>query len=134
MSQLGVGVMINMLSSEDSGEAFRASVGKTIASVALEDDALRFVFADGSRMHMSDEGQSCCEHRYMSTDDNLADFAGAKLLGAEIKQAEGKDGEYGDVHEIQFLEIKTDKGSFTMSSHNEHNGYYGGFYIASRSG
>ena len=37
-----------------------------------------------------------------------------------------------DCHEVQFLEVKTSKGSFTMSSHNEHNGYYGGFSIEVR--
>ena len=34
-----------------------------------------------------------------------------------------------ETHEVQFLEIKTSKGIFTMSTHNEHNGYYGGFAI-----
>lgn len=37
-----------------------------------------------------------------------------------------------DVHEVQFLVVHTDKGDLTMSSHNEHNGYYGGFSIEAR--
>jgi hypothetical protein len=28
-----------------------------------------------------------------------------------------------------FLEIHTDRGSFTMANHNVHNGYYGGFAV-----
>ena len=35
----------------------------------------------------------------------------------------------GEKHEVQFLEIKTDRGVLTMANHNEHNGWYGGFWI-----
>ena len=105
------------------------TTGKTIAALRLgDDDALHFEFDDGTKMTLSDEGQSCCERRYMRTDDNLADFVGAKLLGAEIKEAPDQPDEYGE-HEVQFLEVQTDRGVFTMASHNEHNGYYGGFLI-----
>jgi hypothetical protein len=37
-----------------------------------------------------------------------------------------------DVHEVQFLIVDTDKGSFTCESHNVHNGYYGGFLVVCR--
>jgi hypothetical protein len=108
---------------------FTGAVGKTIAGLTLgDDDALHFVFEDGSRVKLYDDGQSCCESRYMRTDDNLADYVGAKLLGAEIKEAPSIAAEY-DEHEVQFLEVRTDRGVFTMASHNEHNGYYGGFSI-----
>ena len=80
-------------------------------------------------MRLADEGQSCCENRYMSTDDDLSDFIGGTLLDAEIKAAPDETDEWGQVHEVQFLEVRTSKGSFTMASHNEHNGYYGGFYL-----
>jgi hypothetical protein len=130
MGQLGLGVMINALcGNADSVAAFTGAVGKTIAALSLgEDDALHFVFADGSKVRLFDDGQSCCENRYMRTDDNLAEFVGAKLLGAEIKEAPNVQAEY-DEHEVQFLEVQTDHGVFTMASHNEHNGYYGGFSI-----
>lgn len=130
MSNLSVGVMLGMLGGNaDSVAAFTGAVGKTIAALRLgDDDALHFQFSDGSKMKLSDEGQICCESRYMRTDDNLADYVGAKLLGAEIKEAPSEACEYGD-HEVQFLEVQTDKGVFTMASHNEHNGYYGGFWI-----
>ena len=64
----------------------------------------------------------------MRTDDNLEDFVGAKLLGAEIKEAPNEPDKDGE-HEVEFLEVQTDRGVFTMASHNEHNGYYGGFSI-----
>lgn len=131
MGQLGMTVMLNMLFGNDSSvEAFTGAIGKTIASLKLgEDEALHFDFSDGSKMKLRDEGQSCCELRYMRTDDNLSDYIGAKLLGAEIKEAPSVEDEYGE-HDVQFLELKTDRGVFTMVSHNEHNGYYGGFLIS----
>ena len=130
MGQLGMGVLLGMLGGNaDSVAAFTGAVGKTIAAVTLgEDDALHFVFDDGSKVKLYDDGQSCCESRYMRTDDNLAEFVGAKLLGAAIKEAPSIEDEY-DEHEVQFLEVQTDRGVFTMASHNEHNGYYGGFLI-----
>lgn len=57
-----------------------------------------------------------------------ADFVGAKLLGAEVKPAPNIPDEYCK-HEVEFLDVKTDKGVFQMASHNEHNGYYSGFAI-----
>jgi hypothetical protein len=64
----------------------------------------------------------------MRTDYNLSDYVGAKLLGAEVMDAPPISAQYEE-HEVQFLHVKTSKGTFTMSSHNEHNGYYGGFSI-----
>lgn len=132
MGQPGFTVMVNQLFDADRGQtAFAAAIGKTISELQLgeEDTGLHFVFDDGSRLRIFDDGQSCCEHRYMRTDDDLNSFVGAKLIDAEIKDGPEEKGEYDDVHEVQFLEIKTDKGSFVMSSHNEHNGYYGGFWL-----
>ena len=130
MGQLGIGVMINHLAGNaDSVDAFTAAMNKTIAALSLGgDDALHFTFNDGSKIKLFDDGQSCCESRYMRTDDNLADYVGAQLLGAEIKEAPSIPAEYEE-HEVQFLEVRTSKGCFTMASHNEHNGYYGGFSI-----
>ena len=131
MGQLGIGVMIGYLAGNaDSVEAFKGALGKTITALTLGgDDALHFTFEDGSKIKLFDDGQSCCESRYMRTDDSLADYVGAQLLDAEIKAGPTQEGEYGDEHEVQFLEVRTSKGCFTMASHNEHNGYYGGFMI-----
>lgn len=132
MSQLGVGVMLGMLTDNNASvNAFKGALGKAIKSARLgDDDALYLAFDDGTGIRFADEGQSCCESRYMRTDDDLASFVGAKLLGAEIKEAPtaAPPYEYGE-HEVQFLEVQTDRGVFTMASHNEHNGYYGGFCI-----
>ena len=111
-------------------------IGKTITALLLDDehDTLCFVFEDGEKMRVSDEGHQCCETRYMRTDDALGDYLGAKFMGMVIKDAPNQPeepdqyGDYGE-HEVQFLEVRTDRGVFTMASHNEHNGYYGGFCI-----
>jgi hypothetical protein len=113
----------------DSAKLYAEAVGKKIESVALVDDALRFVFTDGTKIRVRDDGQSCCEHRYMTTDYTLSEFSGADFLGIEIKDAPCVEDECGECHDVQFLEVKTSIGEFVMSSHNEHNGYYGGFDI-----
>jgi hypothetical protein len=128
---LGMNVMLNMLDSgKETFDAVSAAIGKTIVGVVLDDkdDVLRFAFDDGSTLKLWDDGQSCCENRYMRTDDTLADYVGATLVGIELREApDAADG--CDAHEVQFLAVKTSKGEFVVSSHNEHNGYYGGFSI-----
>ena len=125
-----MGVLIGMLAgNSESVAAFTGALGKTISGLRLgEDDALHFEFSDGTKIKLFDDDQACCELRYMRTDDDLAAFIGAVLEDAEIKDAPDAEEEYG-THEVQFLEVKTSKGVFTMASHNEHNGYYGGFCI-----
>lgn len=106
-------------------------LNKTITALSLGDDnALHFVMDDGTKMRLYDSEEICCEERYMRTDDNLADFVGAKLLGAEVKPGPTMSDEYGE-HEIRFLDVKTDKGVFQMACHNEHNGCYDEFAISS---
>lgn len=127
--------MIGMLGdNEETVKAYHASMGKTISGLTLDEEGgfITIDFSDGTNLCVADEGQSCCELRYMRTDDDMQHFIGAKLTGLEIKEAPNEQDEYGD-HEVQFLEVQTDRGVFTMASHNEHNGYYGGFYITLRS-
>jgi len=129
MTHVGVGVLIRRLgSNEESVAAFSAAIGKTIAKLWHDDSALHFVFSDGTRLKLADEGQSCCEDRYMTTDDDLDYFLGAKFVDAEVKDVREEEADYG-YHDVQFLEVQTDRGVFTMANHNEHNGYYGGFSI-----
>lgn len=112
-------------------------IGQPIGSIKLEDDKLTLAFGWRGSLVLEDVGQSCCENRYMTTDDKLDEFLGATFLGFEIKdapneKAESEHGWSSNEHEVQFLEVKTSKGSFTVKSHNEHNGYYGGFDIEAR--
>ena len=136
----GMGVLLQMLGgNEATVEAHNAAVGKTISSVAIRkqdeegdvwEDAILMHFTDGTGIRIWDGGQSCCEHRYMNCDDDLSYHVGAEFKGAEIRETEPEeDGEYGDVHEIEFLHLNTSKGVITVANHNLHNGYYGGFYV-----
>ena len=126
---LGLGVMLQSLgSNKKTLDAIKSSLGKEIKILKLEDNDLIFMFKDGSSLTIWDDGQSCCEDRYMSTDDDLTEYIESKLLALELKEAPNIENG-GEEHEVQFLDVLTSKGIFTISNHNEHNGYYSGFYI-----
>ncbi|TDQ12214.1 hypothetical protein ATK78_1348 [Pedobacter metabolipauper] len=130
-----MGVMLNLLGgNEKTVNCLKASIGKIIKLATLDEanDRLVLEFTDETKLFISDEGQSCCEHRYMTTDDNLVDFAGAVVLNYQIKDAPSIEDEYGDCHDIEWFEVITDKGPFQMVNHNEHNGYYGGFSVCAK--
>lgn len=130
---LGIGAMISELSgNEDSVKAFKDALNKEIKDLSITDNALKLKFEDGTTVEFYDDGQSCCESRYMNTDDELKDYVGAKLLDASVRDGGAKDENYG-VTESQFLIIETSKGSFTVANYNEHNGYYGGISLRVRS-
>lgn len=95
----------------------------------LECPTLQLVFPSGIAS-LWDAGQSCCEHRYMTTDDELETFKDAKLVGIDRVYVEDET-EYGDPHEQVFVKVETTKGTITCVTHNQHNGYYGGFDIRS---
>lgn len=150
MSELGIGVMLSRLGgNEETVKSVQSSIGKVIESIRLEpytgnepgyskdrtdQDKLIIRFTDGSQLNIWDDGQSCCESRYMQSDDKPEDFIGSTLIGVELKAAPNivddphNDGE----HECQFLEIQTNKGQFVVVNHNSHNGYYGGFSMAAK--
>lgn len=129
-NNLGMGVMIDMLrGNKETVESVQSSIGKKIESIVIDDNNLKITFDDGSLLKLWDGGQSCCEHRYMSTDDDLGYFKGAELLKIEIKDAPNVVMNDYEEHEVQFLEVTTSTGSFQCANHNEHNGYYGGFSI-----
>jgi hypothetical protein len=125
----GLGVLINRLGGNaETATAWQSAKGKEIRHVELKDDALLFTFTDGSQLSVWDDGQSCCEKRYMVCHDDLKEFAGAKLLDFNEKNAPEIESPWG-THEVQFLDVVTSRGTFQVATHNEHNGYYGGFFL-----
>ena len=133
MTKLGMGVLLyRLFGDQETPKALNGAIGKEIAALGIQDNALVFTFTDGTGLKLFDDGQSCCEYRYMHTDDALDDFVGATLLDAEVRDGGEEPAEYGDVKESQFLVITTSIGQFTVVNYNEHNGYYGGFAIAAR--
>lgn len=131
---LDVGAQLaELLNDKDYNAALRWSVlaaSSEIAEVSIitgdRHDQLVIRFANSAELILADKGQSCCERRYLSCDDDLAGLAGGYLRGVEVANGPDEEGEYGECHEQMFLQIRTTKGDFTVVSHNEHNGYYGG--------
>jgi len=105
---IGIGAILGRLSgNKESDELFSSKIGKTIESLKIENDELRFSFVDDSEpIKLFDDGQSCCEHRYMHTDDDLEYYVGATLQGAEVADGPGGEDEYGEEKESQFLKVR----------------------------
>jgi hypothetical protein len=132
MSQLGLGVMLKMLGgNEDTIKAIEASLGKIITNIRLDDEQLILEFDHNNGLILFDNGQSCCESRYMTCDDPLEQFIGATFDGVTIEDAAPGTSAYGE-HEIEFMRVQTSKGTIVCQNHNEHNGYYGGFSVSAR--
>lgn len=98
-----------------------------IRKVELRDNKLCFELSPGT-LTLWDDGQECCEDRYLTCDDDLSYYNGAELYGFKLRQVLEQKEEY-QVHEIGFVIVTTSKGEFTLCTHNEHNGYYGGFSL-----
>ena len=133
MSNLGLGAMLAKISGYPNDIA--AAIGRRISSVTVEEKAATLFFEDGARMVLTDEAQSCCEYRHISTDDDLTFAAGCTLLAIEEapgRAATSEELDNCDVHDICFIHIQTSGGRVTLQTHNEHNGYYGGFCIAAK--
>ena len=106
-------------------------IGKVIKTIEIKDDALCLIFNDDVRLKIYDDGQSCCESRYMTCDDDLSLFEGSNFADISLNTVKGATNETeDDIHEIMFLDIHTSIGVFTICTHNEHNGWYGGFNIS----
>ena len=125
-SQPGIGAMLHYLGG-GSKEDPKSFYGRTITKAEMKDDKILLAFDDGQKIAVFDDGQSCCESRYMTTDDDMQSLVGHTLTRIEAKEGPSEDGEYGECHEQVFLEIGTDKSFITVANHNKHNGYYGGF-------
>jgi hypothetical protein len=87
----GFGVMIGMLGgNRETVEAHNAAMGKTIFKAEMIDNRFRLHFNDETGIIFYDDGQSCCECRYMHTDDNLESFANSIFIEAELAEARAK--------------------------------------------
>jgi hypothetical protein len=118
-------------------DAASRHVGKRIETVrhveanGAANGALCVVFEDGAQLQFSDAKQECCERRYMTCDDDLQSFTGARFVGWEVLNAPDRDHDR-DEHEVQFLHVRTDGGAIVCETHNEHSGAYGGFNVVVR--
>ncbi len=107
-------------------------LGRIISSILLRDSDIFIAFEDGSSLKVWDDGQSCCETRYITSDESFEHYSGSKFLGLEMREftypEDHQEDEYM-CHECEILFIKTSVGDVDFVTHNEHNGYYGGFMI-----
>lgn len=102
--------------------------GAIVTKMRMNGDQFIVEFEQGG-LSISDDAQSCCESRYMHTEDE-SDFeyhVGATFRFIQI--VDGPDGEGSECHETKFCNVLTSKGVIQLVCHNEHNGYYGGFGI-----
>lgn len=116
----------------DGYEHVERAKRKVVTNVVLQDDEVKITLEDGSVLTLHDDGQSCCETRYLTTDDDARGFLATHFLDVFRSDIEVTNDEYGDPHEITFLRIQFGCGTLVVSAHNEHNGYYGGFSIRAR--
>lgn len=88
-----------------------------------------------------ENGQSCCENwGYFETQDNTDCFVGAELFEVKLTDTaidekivlnRMEEDYYTSVSAavqyggIQFVDFKTDKGTFQIAVYNAHNGFYG---------
>lgn len=130
--QPGLGVMIQMLGgNEETASALKMAIGKKIRGAKLDGDIIKIRFAKKG-IDIYDSGQSCCKNRYITTDDNPADLVGKKLTQIELADAPDSSEEGSECHEVQFLRIHAEDVTVVFETHNEHNGYYGGFAVVVR--
>lgn len=130
MNGLEIGAKLKTLNcTDESITAIKLCIGKKIQFIKLTDGDLTICFYDKTRLKLWDNGEVCCGDRYFRTDDTLADYFGDHLLGFEIRDAPDRDDQKDNSHEVQFLVMNTNQGQLVLSSHNLHNGYYGGFAI-----
>jgi len=131
----GFGFNVQMLSGNKSTvEAVQGAIGRKILSMKLDPEQgdggqLQILLDTNMTLKLQDAARSCCESRYMITDDNLDELVGATLTGLEIVDSRETEKESGDVVETQFLKVITDKGTATIANYNSHNGYYGGISL-----
>lgn len=102
--------------------------GMEIVSISLNNDVATFKFKEGG-FEMRDDGQSCCESRWMHSEDEK-DFdyhIGAIFRFIQVVAGDGE--ESSECHDTEYCNILTSKGVLQFVCHNEHNGYYGGFSV-----
>jgi hypothetical protein len=88
------------------------------------------VVTNCQRIHLGvSTGQSCCERTgYFMSEDNLAEFIGAKLIGVTVTNTALRTYEaveYLDEGGVMFVNLNTDRGTLQFAAYNSHNGYYG---------
>jgi hypothetical protein len=99
-------------------------IGKVIKKIEIDNIVLLITFEDYSVLTVWDDKQTCCEERYMSTDDDLSYQIGAVFMGLEVLPTE-------DDPDVQFMHLRTNRSVVVCTSYTDcgESGYYTGFDI-----
>jgi hypothetical protein len=132
--------IVRGLTNEEPVHGVDDLLGQVIASAVFDREGnehlLRLTLEDGRVYELGDFGQSCCEYRYITTDDDAADLEGGRIFDISSRDMGEVSGASGDdVHEQVGLRVTTDIAAMLLVTHNEHNGYYrnaGGFSLCVR--
>lgn len=127
--------MADMLTNHGSEnyEAVRSVVGCIISSISIDGNQVIISFSNGKMLSITDNGQSCCEHRYITSDDLPVTFSEVEtLVSVDSREMPTMSDEFGDPHEQCAVIVQTTLQSLTFVTHNEHNGYYGGFSLVAK--
>lgn len=126
---------INGIGLRHYAEFVRAAQHRVIVKLGIpEDDDGSFIFvlnwdryyANPVVLKFSVGDNSCCEHRYFHTDDDLSSYVGSSIDDIEVREMPDEEDESGNVLESDAIIVTTNKGQFTIMNYNAHNGYYGG--------
>lgn len=114
---------------------------KTIKEVVDVETSSSWLSMDGYKVETDEHsfyilisnGQSCCENwGYITSEDELDYFLGSELIEVNVtdttlnkKILTKMDDDYINNSEIQFVDFKTNIGTFQLAVYNHHNGYYG---------
>lgn len=93
-------------------------------------DRLALSMRSGVTVYVYDSMKKCCEKRRMTTDDDPSDLVGSELRGIEVSygpKPTDEDLDSYECHEEAFVRVIASKAAITLCTHNEHNGFYGGF-------
>ena len=115
---------------EINEERVNKYVGETVTKAWVKYGKVFLKFGNNG-LCVWDDGQYCCEDRYIITDDDVSDLVGGKLRHIVVREGSMVYHDFG-CHDIDFLEIATEQTHVTFETHNEHNGYYGGFDVVVR--
>jgi hypothetical protein len=103
-------------------------VNKIISyAVFIEDHGLKLTFEDGTQATIRDDAQYCCESRWVTTDDSVEVLIGGRFLSLTEDYAHTCNEDEED--DQMFVKVEASTGFVTLCTHNEHNGYYGGFNV-----
>lgn len=103
-------------------QALSRAKGKTIESITFSqtsadryENKMVITFDNGDALAVYDDGQQCCERRYMVANEDMSFYPGAEFYDLDVRDAVISTLSDGDILELQFMIVSTSFGSFTAS-------------------